>query len=181
MTQYVSSFHPPIYIEALLCPADVVMMVIDVLPILSRNADAATKLLLADSLSHGNKASWWWKSMRAFPHDQHSVWRSCLAAPRINRPEIGRSFAISTHGGGDKMATNLKARIARWHHVETFTALYMMEIHRSLVIFLTNDQWRMLWYFLWCQPKRTIKQTIELSVIWDAMVLIVTSSLWNLK
>ena len=31
------------------------------------------------------------------------------------------------------------------------------------------------WYFLWSAPEKTVKQTIETPVIWDAIALIMTS------
>ena len=36
-----------------------------------------------------------------------------------------------------------------------------------------------LWCFLWSAPEPTFEQTIETSLIWDAIVLIMTSLLWN--
>ena len=32
-----------------------------------------------------------------------------------------------------------------------------------------------LWYFLWSAPEQTVKQAIEKHVIWDAIVLVMTS------
>ena len=32
-----------------------------------------------------------------------------------------------------------------------------------------------LWCFLWCTAEQTAEQTVEMLVIWDALVLIVTS------
>ena len=47
----------------------------------------------------------------------------------------------------------------------------------------TGDRWiplkkasdAELWYFLWSAPEQTVKQIIEMEVIWDATTLIVTS------
>ena len=36
-----------------------------------------------------------------------------------------------------------------------------------------------LWYFLWSAPEQTVEQTIKTLVIWDGIVLIVTSLLCN--
>ena len=61
---------------------------------------------------------------------------------------------------------------------------YVREIHQSPVVSLTKGQLCGLWRFLWCQPKHTVEQTIKLSVIRDAMMLIwhhcyVALSKWN--
>ena len=40
---------------------------------------------------------------------------------------------------------------------------------------LTNASDEELWCFLWSAPEQTVEQTIEMSVIWDAMALIMTS------
>ena len=47
----------------------------------------------------------------------------------------------------------------------------------------TSDQWipltkasdSELWCFLWSAPEQTVEQTNEMPVIWDAIVLIMTS------
>ena len=47
--------------------------------------------------------------------------------------------------------------------------------HRWIPLTKTSDA--ELWCFLWTTPKQTVEQTIEMPVIWDAVVLIMTS-LW---
>ena len=50
----------------------------------------------------------------------------------------------------------------------------------------TGDRWIPLteaidtkcWYFPWSAPEQTAEQTIETPVIWDAIVLIMTSLQW---
>ena len=37
-----------------------------------------------------------------------------------------------------------------------------------------------LWCFLWSAPEQTLEQTIETPVIWDALVLIMTSQQWDI-
>ena len=51
----------------------------------------------------------------------------------------------------------------------------------------TGDRWVLLteasdaelWCFLWSAPEQTVAQSIEALVIWDTIVLIMTSLLWN--
>ena len=38
-----------------------------------------------------------------------------------------------------------------------------------------------LWWFLWSGPEPTVEQAMETPVIWDAIVLIMTSSSWSRK
>ena len=42
-------------------------------------------------------------------------------------------------------------------------------------ITLTKASVAELWYFLWSVPEQTVEQTIKMPVIWDAILLIMTS------
>ena len=53
----------------------------------------------------------------------------------------------------------------------------------------TGDQWiplteasgAELWCFLWSAPEQTVEQTIETSMIWDAIALIMMSLYWTIS
>ena len=58
--------------------------------------------------------------------------------------------------------------------METFSVLlaFVKGIHRSPVNSPHKGQWRELWSFHWSAPEQTVKQTIEIPVIWDVIALI---------
>ena len=40
---------------------------------------------------------------------------------------------------------------------------------------LTKESDVEFWYFLWCAPEQTLRQTVEMTVVWDSMALMWTS------
>ena len=57
------------------------------------------------------------------------------------------------------------------HEVETFFPLLAL----CAGIPLTKASDTKLWCFLWSAPEQTVEQTIEMPVIWDAIMLIMMS------
>ena len=70
--------------------------------------------------------------------------------------------------------TPLRATSWRRHQMETFSALlaFMRVIHQSPVT-LRKDNVAELWCFLWSALEPKVQQTMEMPVIWDALVLII--------
>ena len=66
-----------------------------------------------------------------------------------------------------------------WRHQrETFSALLALLWWKStghMWIPLTKASDAELWCFLWSAPEQTVRQTIEMPVIWDAIALVITS------
>ena len=74
----------------------------------------------------------------------------------------------------------LDTLVTWWRHqMETVSALLALcegiqQCHRWISIMKASDA--KLWYFLWSAHEQTVEQTIETPVIWDTIVLIITSS-----
>ena len=68
---------------------------------------------------------------------------------------------------------SVSAYILSWwrHQVETFSALLAL-CHRCISLTKTSNA--ELWCFVWCAPKQTTGQAIEMLLIWDANALIMT-------
>ena len=67
------------------------------------------------------------------------------------------------------------------HQMETFSALLAFcagNFTGPRWIRRTKPSDAKLWSFLWSVPEQTAEQTIETPMIWDAIVLIMTSLLW---
>ena len=66
----------------------------------------------------------------------------------------------------------------KWKHFPRYWS-FMRGIHWSPVVHrwipLTKASDAEFWCFLRCGPKQTAEQTVEMSVMWDAILLIVTS------
>ena len=99
----------------------------------------------------------------------------------INKYLIGRLMFLLCH----KQLTDFfssffdnNSDISWWHNqMETVSALLALcEANPSgqRWIPLTKDSDTELWCFLWCPSEQTVKQTVKLPVIWDAMM-----SLWR--
>ena len=65
----------------------------------------------------------------------------------------------------------------RCHQMETFSALvtFVRGIHQSPVNCLHRGHWQGALMFLWCALEPTVEQTIQMLVIWDVTMLIMTS------
>ena len=69
-----------------------------------------------------------------------------------------------------------------WMLISVYFAFYMMTSSNENVVCVTNTLWgeppasdAEFWCFLWFAPEQTVEETIETPVIWDAIVLIMTS------
>ena len=85
----------------------------------------------------------------------------------------------------DKFKTKTKARntpepypthdeVMKWKPFPRYWP-FVREIHRSLVNSPQEGQWRGALMFLWSAPEKTVVQTIETPLIWDAIALIMMS------
>ena len=74
-----------------------------------------------------------------------------------------------------------------WQHMMTSSNGNTFRISGPLCGEITDYRWipptkasdAGLWCCLWCAPKQTAEQAVEMVVIWDALALIVTSLLWE--
>ena len=64
--------------------------------------------------------------------------------------------------------------VLKWEHFPRYWP-FVRGICRSSVVPRTKASNTELWLFLRCTPEQTAEQTVEMPVIWDAMVLIMTS------
>ena len=64
--------------------------------------------------------------------------------------------------------------VIKWKHFPRYWP-FVRGIHWSLMDSPHKVQWRRALMFLWSAPELTVEQTIETSVIWDAIALIMTS------
>ena len=65
--------------------------------------------------------------------------------------------------------------VIKWKHFPRYWP-FVRGIHRWILLTKVSDA--ELLYFLWSAPEQTVEQTIETRVIWDAIVLIMTSLEW---
>ena len=59
--------------------------------------------------------------------------------------------------------------------MELFSTLQALCEENPPWIPLTKASDAELWYFLWSAPEQMVEQTIKMPVIWDAIMLIMTS------
>ena len=72
--------------------------------------------------------------------------------------------------------TNIRLLYTWWRNkMVIFSALLALCEENSPTIPLTKASEAELWCFLWSAPKQTVEQSIDMPVIWDAIVLIMTA------
>ena len=64
--------------------------------------------------------------------------------------------------------------VIKWKHFPRNWP-FVQGIHRSPVNSPRKGQWRRAWCFLWSTPEQTLEETLETPVVWEAIMLIMTS------
>ena len=83
----------------------------------------------------------------------------------IYGPTFWHPFACRSHDDRDDGI--------KWKHFPSYWT-FAKRIHRSPVNSPYKGQWRGAWFFL-SAPQQTVEYTIETPVIWDAIMLVITS------
>ena len=68
--------------------------------------------------------------------------------------------------------------VIKWKHFPRYWPFVRGTTGHRWVVSLTKASDTELLYFLWSAPEQTVEQTIEMSVTWDAIALIMTSLWW---
>ena len=71
--------------------------------------------------------------------------------------------------------------VIKWKHFSRYRPFERGESTGDQWIPLTKAIDAELWCFLWSAPQQTVEQRIETPVIWDTIVLIMTSLQWSWK
>ena len=110
----------------------------------------------------------------------------CLHLPTFTSQRYFCSQILFENTGLNLLPRNsLVSGLPWWRHqMETFPAIlpFAKGIRRSHVDSPHKGLWRgALMFFFWCAPEQTLEQTVEMAVIWDAVMLIMTSLQWFLR
>ena len=74
----------------------------------------------------------------------------------------------AAHGSGP-----VRDDVIKWKHCPRYWPLWG-ESTGGRRIPLTKASGAELWWFLWCAPEQTAKQTVDMLVTWDIITLIIT-------
>ena len=93
-------------------------------------------------------------------HIQKKTWTICTILPCMFYDRLGICYSHDD--------------IIKWKHFLYYWPS-VRGINRSMVYSSHKGQWCTALMFLWSAPEQTVEQTIKMPVIWDAIVLIMTS------